>query len=120
MEPTGSFRHLTVESRIGGAGHRSAGDKGRARDGLADGPVELGVCEDWEPVRGACGLRDSQAVRVAACGCSVGARGTERKPLASLGLGLTAALRVRSVRVVAPVAAWSATRPARRGRRRTR
>jgi hypothetical protein len=59
------------------------------------------------------------AARVAACGCSVGARGTERKPLASLGLGLTAALRVRSVRVVAPVAAWSATRSARRGRRRT-
>jgi single-strand DNA-binding protein len=39
--------------------------------------------------------RRSQAVRVAACGCSVGACGTARKPLAALGLGLTSALRVR-------------------------
>ena len=37
----------------------------------------------------------------------------------ALGLGLGAGLRVRSVRVVAPVAAWSATRTAPRGRRRT-
>ena len=58
----------------------------------------------------------SGAGRVAGCGCSVGARGTQRKPLAALGLGLAAALRVRSVRVRAPVAAWSATRPPRGGR----
>ena len=38
--------------------------------------------------------------RVAVCGCSVGACGTARKPLASLGLGLTAALRVRAVPAV--------------------
>jgi single-strand DNA-binding protein len=35
---------------------------------------------------------------VAGFGCSVGACGTARKPLAALGLGLTAALRVRAVR----------------------
>ena len=70
---------------------------------------------------GACGLRDSLAGRGSACGCSVGACGTQRKPLALLGLGLTAALRVRSVRVgaagrrlVSPT-----TRPE-QGRRRTR
>src|SRR5215218_7644209 len=40
--------------------------------------------------------RSSRAVRVAGCGCSVGACGTARKPLAALGLGLAAALRVRS------------------------
>src|SRR3954447_8328360 len=39
--------------------------------------------------------------RVAVWGCSVGACGTARKPLAALGLGLTAALRVRAVRAVA-------------------
>jgi hypothetical protein len=38
------------------------------------------------------------AGRVAGFGCSVGASGTARKPLALLGLGLTAALRVRFVR----------------------
>jgi hypothetical protein len=109
---------LTVEPRTGGAGQESADDQARAAGGLVVGPVGLGPAEG----RGgrACGLRVSLAVRVAACGCSVGARGTERKPLASLGLGLTAALRVRSVRVVAPVAAWTAKRPARTGRRRTR
>jgi hypothetical protein len=42
----------------------------------------------------------SEAGRVPAIGCIVGAFGTARKPLASLGLGLTAALRVRCVRAV--------------------
>jgi single-strand DNA-binding protein len=37
---------------------------------------------------------------VAAYGCRVGACGAARKPLASLGLGLTAALRVRSAPAV--------------------
>ena len=45
-------------------------------------------------------LRAGGAARVAGCGCMVGACGTARKPLASLGLGLTAALRVRAVRAV--------------------
>jgi hypothetical protein len=36
--------------------------------------------------------------RAAVCGYIVGACGTARKPLAALGLGLAAALRVRSVR----------------------
>src|SRR5215211_6162549 len=45
-------------------------------------------------------LRACGAARVAVCGCMVGACGTARKPLASLGLGLTAALRVRAVRAV--------------------
>src|SRR5215211_218554 len=45
-------------------------------------------------------LRACGAARVAGCGCMVGACGTARKPLASLGLGLAAALRVRAVRAV--------------------
>jgi hypothetical protein len=49
---------------------------------------------------------------VAAGGGSVGASGAARKPLALLGLGLTAALRVRFPRSVAPVCALSATRSA--------
>jgi hypothetical protein len=44
-------------------------------------------------------LRFLEAVRLAA-GCSVGACGTARKPLAALGLGLSAALRVRSAPAV--------------------
>ena len=61
------------------------------------------------------------AERVASCGCSVGACGTERKPLASLGLGLTAALRVRSVRVGgAGCRLVSHTTRPEQGRRRTR
>src|SRR5829696_2619624 len=52
-------------------------------------------------------------------GCMVGACGTARKPLALLGLGLTAALRVRLIPPLAPVAALSGTQPAPRGRRRT-
>src|SRR4051794_1579419 len=58
---------------------------------LAGGVVSVGV--------GASGvLRVCAAGRVAGCGCSVGACGTARKPLAALGLGLAAALRVRAVR----------------------
>jgi single-strand DNA-binding protein len=49
------------------------------------------------PVGVSVSLRAGGAVRVAGCGCMVGACGTARKPLASLGLGLTAALRVRAV-----------------------
>jgi single-strand DNA-binding protein len=51
----------------------------------------------------------------------VGACGTARKPLASLGLGLTAALRVRSAAPLAPVAALSdtPTRPEKRGKEDT-
>src|SRR5215204_3797088 len=45
-------------------------------------------------------LRACGAGRVAGCGCMVGACGTARKPLASLGLGLAAALRVRTVPAV--------------------
>src|SRR5215207_8285319 len=45
-------------------------------------------------------LRVCGAGRVAGCGCMVGACGTARKPLASLGLGLAAALRVRAVPAV--------------------
>src|SRR5215211_5197843 len=45
-------------------------------------------------------LRAGGAARVAGCGCMVGACGTARKPLASLGLGLTGALRVRAVPAV--------------------
>jgi single-strand DNA-binding protein len=48
---------------------------------------------------------------VAVVGCIVVARGTARKPLASLGLGLAAALRVRAV-PLAPWCALSATRTA--------
>jgi single-strand DNA-binding protein len=45
-------------------------------------------------------LRFLQAVRLAAGGCMVGAGGTARKPLAALGLGLMAALEVRSAPAV--------------------
>jgi hypothetical protein len=49
---------------------------------------------------------------VPAVGCMVGACGIARKPLASLGLGLTAALRVRLIPTLAPVADLSGTQPA--------
>src|SRR4051795_10528669 len=45
-------------------------------------------------------LRFLEAVRLAAGGPSVGACGTARKPLAALGLGLRAALPVRSAPAV--------------------
>src|SRR4051812_40620363 len=54
----------------------------------------------WTDRGGSRALRNARAGRVAVCGCSVGAGGTARKPLAALGLGLTAALRVRAVRAV--------------------
>ena len=66
MEPTGSFRHLTVEPRHRGAGHEFAGDQARALGGLAVGPVELGAGEGREPVR-AC-MRSSRLAG-GACGC---------------------------------------------------
>jgi hypothetical protein len=57
---------------------------------------------------------------VPAVGCMVGACGIARKPLASLGLGLTAALRVRLIPTLAPLAALLGTQPApRSGARRT-
>ena len=52
------------------------------------------------PARASVSAATAQAGRVPAIGCIVGACGTARKPLASLGLGLTAALRVRFVRAV--------------------
>src|SRR4051812_584667 len=56
----------------------------------------------WRPtvVRVMASLRFLQAVRLAAGGCMVGAGGTARKPLAALGLGLMAALEVRSAPAV--------------------
>jgi single-strand DNA-binding protein len=58
---------------------------------------------------------------VPAFGCIVGACGTARKPLASLGLGLTAALRVRFVRAVGAGSRLvrHTTRPEKRGKEDT-
>jgi len=58
---------------------------------------------------------------VPAIGCIVGACGTARKPLASLGLGLTAALRVRSVPAVGAGSRLvrHTTRPEKRGKEDT-
>jgi single-strand DNA-binding protein len=72
-------------------------------------------------VRPAVSATAARAGGVSAVGCMVGACGTARKPLASLGLGLTAALRVRSAAPLAPVAALSdtPTRPEKRGKEDT-
>jgi len=120
MEPTESSTHVTARPATRLIEHQRVGDQACVLTGVARGrwsSVPAGA--GGRSARG-CRRRFSRAVRVAACGGSVDARGTERKPLAALGLGLTAALRVRAVRVVAPVAAWSATRPAPRGRRSLR
>src|SRR5215213_6036980 len=67
-------------------------------------PARSGSLRSGQGHPGAAGvsvsLRAGGAARVAGCGCMFGACGTARKPLASLGLGLTAALRVRTVRAV--------------------
>src|SRR4051812_10145042 len=119
MEPTESSRHFTVKLAARPAGHQRVGDQAGVVARRTGGRRAGFRRERWRGGSVHVVVASRGVVRVAGCVCSVGARGTERKPLASLGLGLTAALRVRTVRVVAPGAAWSATRTAPRGRRRT-
>ena len=111
MSPNPSSKNLTVARRdvrpnagqpcracdlpsvVGVDGHRSLGDT----------PV---------PAQASVSSATAYAGCVTAIGCIVGACGTARKPLASLGLGLAAALRVHSVPPLAQVAALSDTQPA--------
>jgi hypothetical protein len=78
----------------------------------------------WRPLAGGGrsrlgGPAPLSAGTATACGLSVGAWATARKPLALLGLGLTSALRVRSAALLAPFVAFVSHQPAREGRRRT-
>src|SRR5215217_7721315 len=85
MGPTGASKPSPVKHSRRRLGDHVAAGQG-THGGSWSGP---GVVRAVESVR------SFQTVRVAACGCSVGAGGTARKPLAALELGLTAALRVR-------------------------
>jgi hypothetical protein len=95
MQPAEPSKQLIVEpsrSRVVGAG--AGGELPARASSIDSGPWW------WRAVPTFESPRCSVAGRVAGCGCSVGACGSARKPLAALGLGLTAALRVRFARVV--------------------
>jgi hypothetical protein len=119
MSATQSSKDFTVMS-IESTGRALAGDRvcavcgSRVRPTVRRSVVRLG------PAQASLSTATARAGRVPAIGCMVGACGTARKPLASLGLGLTAALRVRWIPPLAPVAALSGTRPAPRGHKRAR
>ena len=92
MEPTESSRHVTGKPAARPTGPQRVGDHACVLTGVSGGRSSsvlagLAVSPRVRVVVASRGL-----VRVAACVCSVGARGTERKPLTALGLGLTAAL----------------------------
>jgi single-strand DNA-binding protein len=97
VSPTQSSKDFTiicVESRS----RALAGDRVRAVCGSRLRSTVRGSVVGLGPAQASLSAATARAGRAPAIGCSVGACGTERKPLASLGLGLTAALRVRSVR----------------------
>lgn len=121
MSPARSSTHITVMPAAGLAGRVLTVGRVRAWCESRSRSTDLeSRCQVRVPAGACVFLRCCQAVRVPGYGSSVGACATARKPLASLGLGLTAALRVRSVALLAPGAALSDTQPAPTGRRRTR
>src|SRR5215217_3328284 len=95
MQSIGSSEHVDL-----GRQAESARRRGR-RTGSSTSPSWSGSRwsgqADVAPAGVSGSLRACGVARVAGCGCMVGACGTARKPLASLGLGLTGALRVRAV-----------------------
>jgi hypothetical protein len=119
MSAAPSSKNLTV-ALVETCGRTRAGDPGRAVCGACSNSMDVGA-SGWPVLaQASVSAATARAGRVPAIGCIVGACGTARKPLASLGLGLAAALRVRFVPPLAPVAALSGTQPApRSGARRT-
>src|SRR5215213_11062541 len=95
MHSTGPAQHVNLGCKAEGARQRGQ------RSWFSSSPSWSGSRWSGQGRVGAAGvsvsLRACGAARVAGCGCSVGACGTARKPLALLGLGLSAALGVRAV-----------------------
>src|SRR5215207_4185049 len=99
MRPTGSAEHMNVGRQGASRWRRGRWPRfGASRTG--SGSVFVSGQGHTGAVGVSVSLRAGGAARVAGCGCMVGACGTARKPLALLGLGLAAALRVRAVRAV--------------------
>ena len=120
MNPARSSTHITVIPAAGLGGRVLTAGRLRAWCGSCSESTDLEFRQVRVPAGACVFLRGCQAVRVTGYGSSVGACATARKPLASLGLDLTAALRVHSAALLAPGAALSDTQPAPTGRRRTR
>src|SRR5438105_3448925 len=91
MAPLRASKNSTVKAvRRRVAGELAAGDRVPVRS------IDFKPCPEAGRGGAVASPRCSQAVRVAGGGPSVGACRAARKPLAALGLGLLAALRVRS------------------------
>src|SRR5215210_3296334 len=98
MQSIGSAKHLNLGRQ--GASARRRGRRARSSTSPSWSGSRWSGQGHAAPAGVSVSLRACGTVRVAVFGCMVGACGTARKPLASLGLGLTAALRVRAVPAV--------------------
>ena len=85
MEPTESSRHFTAKPATRPTGHQRVGDQAGVLTGLVGGRRARFRRALWRSRSVRVVVASRGVVRVAGCVCSVGARGTERKPLAHLG-----------------------------------